>query len=110
MKHKFHNIEISDFVVGVTRTLPTLTVRQLALLTLVYFDELHTTTSEYASILKVSRSVITRALQVLEKYELLIHTIDTKDNRKIIIKPTMTGSICLASEVFDNSNQVLNKK
>ena len=95
---------------GVLADAPDLTTRQLALLTTVYLEEGPHTVRSLAGRLKVTKAVITRALNTLTGYGFVDRGADLRDKRSVLIKRTAGGSrylaefssrICRASQTLD---------
>ena len=74
---------------------PDLTSRQFALLTTVYLEGGPHTVRSLAARLGVTKAVITRAVDTLERYHFIERAPDHRDKRSIIIKRTARGSTFL---------------
>ena len=109
---------------GVLAEQPDLTTRQLALLTTVYLEEGPHTVRSLAARLRVTKAVITRALNTLTRYGFIDRGPDLRDKRSVLVKRTAGGSrylsafsarICRAAQTLDQPlkqplNQPLDQK
>ena len=80
---------------GVRRDAPDLTVRQMAVLLLVYMTEAPHTVRGLAEALNISKPAGTRALDRLGKLEYLRRKEDEFDRRSVLVRRTVKGSIFL---------------
>lgn len=74
---------------------PDLSARQLAVLLTVYLDPPPHTVRGLAARLKVTKPVITRALDSMGKLELVARRRDDADKRNVIIQRTVKGSLAV---------------
>src|ERR1700756_4052165 len=74
---------------------PDLTARQLALVLMVYMTPALHTVRGLASLLNISKPVITRALDRLGKLGIVRRKIDETDRRSILVQRTVKGSVFL---------------
>lgn len=81
---------------AVRRDGPDLSARQMAVLLTVYRTESPHTVRALASQLKVSKPAITRALDRLEKLELVRRKTDEADRRSVLLQRTVKGSVFLS--------------
>lgn len=72
---------------------PDLTVRQLAILLTIYLDQPPHTVRGLAAHLRVTKPVITRALDSMGKMGLVSRHRDEKDKRNVIISRTVAGAL-----------------
>ena len=77
---------------SVLREQPDLGARQMAILTCVYLESGPHTVRSLAARLRVTKAVITRALDTLGRYGLLTRGPDPSDRRSVIIARTPRGS------------------
>jgi len=70
---------------------PDLTTRQLALLMTVYLDEGPHTVRSLAAHLRVTKAVISRAIDRLCKYDFIMRAPDPEDGRSVVMKRTPAG-------------------
>lgn len=71
---------------------PDLTTRQTALLMCVYLEEGPHTVRSLALRLNVTKAVITRALNTLERYDFTNRGPDMRDKRSVLVKRTGLGA------------------
>ncbi len=74
---------------------PDLSARQLAILLTVYLDPPPHTVRGLAARLGVTKPVITRALNAMSRYNLLVRRRDPKDRRNVLIHRTVEGALYL---------------
>lgn len=74
---------------------PDLSVRQAAILLTVYLEAPPHTVRGLASHLRVSKPVITRALDTLGRHDLLTRRRDERDRRNVLVQRTVTGALYL---------------
>jgi DNA-binding MarR family transcriptional regulator len=74
---------------------PDLSFRQLSVLLTVYLKAAPHSVTRMASHLKVSKPVVTRALDHLAKIGLIVRARDPKDQRKLVITRTVEGALFL---------------
>jgi DNA-binding MarR family transcriptional regulator len=74
---------------------PDLTARQLAVLMTVYLSPPPHTVRGLAATLDVTKPAITRALDTLERYQLVRRKKDEEDLRNVLVQRTVRGSIYL---------------
>ena len=72
---------------------PDLTMRQTAILLTVYLDPPPHTVRGLAASLKVTKPVITRALDTMGALKLLSRHRDERDKRNVLIKRTVEGAL-----------------
>jgi DNA-binding MarR family transcriptional regulator len=72
---------------------PDLSLRQLAVLLTVYLESPPHTVRGLAAKLKVTKPVITRALDTMGRLELLTRRRDPSDRRNVIVQPTPKGKL-----------------
>ena len=85
---------LRDFAMGlVTDDEPDLSARQLAILLTIYLDPPPHTVRGLAARLKVTKPVITRALDSMGKLELVSRRRDEADRRNVVIQRTVKGSL-----------------
>jgi DNA-binding MarR family transcriptional regulator len=77
----------------VTDNEPDLSARQLAVLLTIYLESPPHTVRGLAAKLKVSKPVITRALDTMGQLELVSRKRDTADRRNVIIQRTVKGAL-----------------
>jgi DNA-binding MarR family transcriptional regulator len=75
---------------------PDLTSRQLAVLMTVYLGPPPHTVRGLAEILDVTKPAISRALDTLERYELVRRKRDEHDLRNVLVQRTVKGSVFLS--------------
>ncbi len=80
----------------VRRDGPDLSARQMAVLLTVYRTTAPHTVRGLASRLRVSKPAITRALDRLEKLELIRRKTDERDRRSVLLQRTVKGSVFLS--------------
>lgn len=76
---------------SVTQPGPDLSARQMAILMTVYLEDKAHTVRSLADKLKVTKAVITRALDTLTRYGFVARGPDHRDKRSIIVKRTPGG-------------------
>ncbi len=81
---------------SVRRDGPDLSARQMAVLLTVYRTEAPHTVRALAANLNVSKPAITRALDRLEKLELIRRKTDEQDRRSVLLQRTVKGSVFLS--------------
>ena len=74
---------------------PDLTMRQTAILFTIYLDPPPHTVRGLAATLRVTKPVITRALDTMGEMGLVDRMRDERDRRNVIIKRTVTGALYL---------------
>jgi DNA-binding MarR family transcriptional regulator len=74
---------------------PDLSVRQMAILLIIYMDAPPHTVRGLASTLGVSKPVITRALDSMGKLKLVKRRRDEADKRNVLVQRTVEGSLYL---------------
>jgi DNA-binding MarR family transcriptional regulator len=72
---------------------PDLSLRQMAILLTVYLEAPPHTVRDLARRLKVSKPVITRALDSMGKLDLLTRRRDDTDRRNVLIQRTLRGAL-----------------
>lgn len=72
-----------------------LSVRQMAILLIVYLEAPPHTVRHLARRLEVSKPVITRALNAMGKHNLLTRRRDDNDRRNVLIQRTVEGALYL---------------
>jgi DNA-binding MarR family transcriptional regulator len=72
---------------------PDLSPRQLAILLTIYLDMPPHTVRGLARKLQVTKPVITRALDAMEKHNLMSRRRDERDRRNVIISRTVKGAL-----------------
>jgi len=72
---------------------PDLSLRQLAVLLTVYLESPPHTVRGLAAKLKVTKPVITRALDTMGRHELLTRRRDSADRRNVIVQRTLKGAL-----------------
>lgn len=80
---------------SVTMDTPDLSSRQMAILMTVYLEENAHTVRSLADKLKVTKAVISRALDTLTRYGFVERAPDLRDKRSIIVKRTSGGILYL---------------
>ena len=87
--------EVAYDLVGASKPelAPDFTLRQIAILLTIYLDPPPHTVRGLARKLRVTKPVITRALDTLGKYELVTRRRDETDLRNVIIQRTVTGAL-----------------
>lgn len=85
---------------------PDLNTRQTYILLSVYMADPPHTVRGFAKQMNVTKPVITRALDTLEKLELLKRSPDENDKRSILIGRTVKGAVFLRdfADLIDNPN------
>lgn len=68
-----------------------LTVRQLAILSILYDQAVEASIDYYSKTLKLSKPAVTKAINRLEELKLVKRKPNIQDGRKVIITPTPTG-------------------
>lgn len=91
----------------VLRRIPDLTTRQLSVILMVYLEPKAHTVRGLAAALKVSKPVITRAIDSLSILGLLKRVRDTSDKRSVFIQRTVKGAVFLTdfAELIEKSNE-----
>jgi DNA-binding MarR family transcriptional regulator len=85
---------LRDFSIGlVTDQEPDLSVRQLAVLLIIYSEPPPHTVRGLASRLGVTKPVITRALDSMGKLDLVNRRRDAADRRNVVIQRTVRGAL-----------------
>jgi DNA-binding MarR family transcriptional regulator len=85
---------LHDFAFGlVLDQAPDLSLRQLAVLLTVYLESPPHTVRGLAAKLKVTKPVITRALDRMGRLELLTRRRDPADRRNVIVQRTVKGAL-----------------
>jgi DNA-binding MarR family transcriptional regulator len=85
---------LRDFAVGlVTGEEPDLSARQIAILLMIYLEPPPHTVRGLAARLKVTKPVITRALDTMGKLELVSRRRDEADRRNVVIQRTVKGAL-----------------
>lgn len=74
---------------------PDLSPRQISILLTVYLEAPPHTVRELAAKLKVSKPVITRALDSMGKLELVSRRRDERDKRNVLVQRTVKGALYL---------------
>ncbi len=74
---------------------PDLTTRQFAVLSTVYLEGGPHTVRSLAARLNVTKAVITRAVDTLERYQFVARRPDLRDKRSVVIARTARGSTFL---------------
>jgi DNA-binding MarR family transcriptional regulator len=74
---------------------PDLSLRQLAILLTVYMEAPPHTVRALAARLKVTKPVITRALDSMGKLDLVSRRRDEKDRRNVLVQRTVKGALYL---------------
>jgi DNA-binding MarR family transcriptional regulator len=72
-----------------------LSLRQISILLTIYLEAPPHTVRDLARKLKVSKPVITRALDTMGKVELVSRRRDSKDRRNVLIQRTVKGALYL---------------
>lgn len=72
---------------------PDLTMRQMALLLVIYLDPPPHTVRGLAATLKVTKPVVTRALDTMGAQKLVSRHRDNLDRRNVLIKRTVEGAL-----------------
>ena len=75
--------------------LPDLSLRQMAVLLIVYLDPPPHTVRGLAARLGVTKPVITRALNALSKHDLVQRRRDEHDKRNVLVHRTLAGALYL---------------
>ena len=81
---------------SVRRAGPDLSARQMAVLLTIYRTESPHTVRALAKELHVSKPAVTRALDRLEKLELIRRKTDEQDRRSVLLQRTVKGSVFLS--------------
>lgn len=85
---------LHDFAFGVVHDRePDLSLRQIAVLLTVYLESPPHTVRGLAAKLKVTKPVITRALDTMGRLELLTRRRDPADRRNVIVQRTVKGAL-----------------
>lgn len=74
---------------------PDLSARQMAILLIVYLEPPPHTVRQLAARLKVTKPVITRALNSMGRHDLLQRKRDPADRRNVLIQRTLAGALYL---------------
>jgi DNA-binding MarR family transcriptional regulator len=74
---------------------PDLSVRQISILLTIYLEAPPHTIRELAAKLKVSKPVITRALDSMGKLDLVSRRRDEHDRRNVLVQRTVKGALYL---------------
>jgi DNA-binding MarR family transcriptional regulator len=74
---------------------PDLSLRQVAILLTIYLEAPPHTVRDLARKLRVSKPVITRALDSMGKLELVARRRDDKDRRNVLVQRTVKGALYL---------------
>lgn len=74
-------------------TEPDLSARQMSILLTVYLEAPPHTVRDLARKLKVTKPVVTRALNAMGKHELLSRRRDDKDRRNVLVQRTVRGAL-----------------
>jgi DNA-binding MarR family transcriptional regulator len=72
---------------------PDLTMRQLAVLLVVYLTNEPQTVRGLSAYLNISKPAVTRALDRLEEFDLARRKVDVRDRRSITVERTATGDV-----------------
>lgn len=72
-----------------------LSLRQISILLTIYLEAPPHTVRDLARKLKVSKPVITRALDTMGKVELVSRRRDSKDRRNVLVQRTVKGALYL---------------
>ena len=75
---------------------PDLNLRQLAVLLVAYQTDELLTVRGLAKHLQIGKPAVTRALDRLEKLDLILRAIDVRDRRSIILRRTEVGVVMMA--------------
>jgi len=78
---------------GKPELVPDFTLRQIAILLTIYLDPPPHTVRGLAKKLRVTKPVITRALDTLGKYDLVTRRRDELDLRNVVIQRTVKGAL-----------------
>lgn len=97
----------SVMVTALRNDLPDLTARQFALLLQVYTTPQPHTVRGIAKELNMSKPAVTRALDRLEKLDLLRRKVDESDRRSILVQRSIAGSVFLRDFADMASKQAL---
>lgn len=87
----WHNVCLDNVIAQA----PDLTPRQLVVLTTIYLEPGPHTVRSLAAKMNVTKAVITRALDTLEKYLFVERSDDPRDKRSMIVRRTARGSVYL---------------
>jgi len=84
---------------------PDLTSRQMYILLTIYLDEPPHTVRGLAAQMRVAKPVVTRALNALEKLELVRRKKDEDDRRSVLVQRTVKGAVFLRdfADMIDRS-------
>jgi DNA-binding MarR family transcriptional regulator len=74
---------------------PDLSVRQMSILLTIYLEAPPHTVRDLARKLKVTKPVITRALDTMGRLDLVSRRRDEKDRRNVLVQRTVTGALYL---------------
>ena len=93
---------------SVTMDSPDLSSRQMAILMTVYLEESAHTVRSLAAKLKVTKAVISRALDTLTRYGFVERAPDLRDKRSIIVKRTSGGILYLQrfADIIQSESEV----
>lgn len=93
---------------SVTMDSPDLSSRQMAILMTVYLEESAHTVRSLADKLKVTKAVISRALDTLTRYGFVERAPDLRDKRSIIVKRTSGGILYLQrfADIIQSESEV----
>ena len=93
---------------SVTMDTPDLSSRQMAILMTVYLEESAHTVRSLADKLKVTKAVISRALDTLTRYGFVERAPDLRDKRSIIVKRTSGGILYLQrfADIIQSESEV----
>ena len=93
---------------SVTMDTPDLSSRQMAILMTVYLEESAHTVRSLAAKLKVTKAVISRALDTLTRYGFVERAPDLRDKRSIIVKRTSGGILYLQrfADIIQSESEV----
>ena len=93
---------------SVTMDTPDLSSRQMAILMTVYHEESAHTVRSLADKLKVTKAVISRALDTLTRYGFVERAPDLRDKRSIIVKRTSGGILYLQrfADIIQSESEV----
>ena len=85
---------LRDFSLGLVRDdEPDLSIRQIAILLIIYLEPPPHTVRGLATTLGVTKPVITRALDTMGKLDLVTRKRDDADRRNVIIQRTVRGAL-----------------
>jgi len=100
MSHDLSDLQALDIwrraiVASVRRDAPDLTARQMSLLLTVYLTQPPHTIRGLAQHLKVTKPVITRAVDRLSELGMVRRKTDVQDRRSVLLQRTVKGSVFL---------------